>query len=130
MLAAVTRLRLRSWRFLIPFVIQASRARKQAANSLGCHGVVTRKTRGLAFWTLSLWEDEARLSAFLTGSPHRDGMPKLFPWCDEAVTVHWRVESQRMPGWQEATLQLQRGGRLLRVKFPSRVQSERLINVT
>jgi hypothetical protein len=57
-------------------------------------------------------------------------MPKLFPWCDEAATLHWRVDSQRMPSWEEATLQLQQGGRLLRVKFPSQAQSNRLINVT
>jgi hypothetical protein len=129
-LAAVTRLRLRSWRFLIPFALEASRSQKQAINSPGCLGVVTRKTRGWAFWTLSLWEDEARLRAFLVGNPHRGAMPKLFPWCDEAATLHWPVESRSLPGWEEATLQLLQSGRLLRVRFPSPEQSKGVINVS
>jgi len=119
MLAAVTRLRLRSWRFLIPFAIHASRSQKQASSAAGCLGVLTRKTSGWAFWTLSTWENDELLRGFLRGSPHREAMPKLFPWCDEAVTVHWQITSLQMPTWEEAALQLQRGGRLLRVKYPS-----------
>jgi hypothetical protein len=129
MLAAVTRLRLRSWRFLIPFSIHASRSRAQAVSSPGCLGVVTRKTRGWTFWTLSLWEDEARLRAFLTGAPHRIAMPKLHPWCDEAATLHWHVDSRSLPSWDDATLQLLQAGRLLRVQYPSPEQGKGVINV-
>jgi hypothetical protein len=128
MLAAVTRLRLRSWRFLIPFAIHASRSQKQAAASAGCRGVTTRKTRGWAFWTLSVWESEESLRAYLRGSPHREAMPKLFPWCDEAVTTHWRVDSPSLPPW-EATRELQRAGRLLRVRNPSPAQNQGVINL-
>lgn len=129
MLVAVTRLRLRSWRFLIPFMIHASRSQKQATATPGCFGVVTRKTRGLAFWTLTTWEGEKSLREYLGASPHREAIPKLFPWCDEAATTHWHTDSKDMPGWEEATAQLVKSGRLLRVKFPSREQSERRINV-
>jgi hypothetical protein len=129
MLAATTRLRLRSWRFVLPFSIHASRSQKQAAASPGCQAVITRKTRGWAFWTLSVWENEESLQAFLRGSPHRETMPKLFPWCDEAVTVHWRVESPSLPSWEEATRELQSGGRLLRVQHPSPAQNSGVINL-
>lgn len=130
MIAAVTRLQLRSWRFLLPFAIHATRSQKQAVTSTGCFGVVTRKTRGWAFWTLSVWESEASLREYLRASPHRDAMPRLFPWCDEAVTAHWSAESQQIPSWEEATQRLLQGGRLLRVKYPSNAQSAGIINVT
>lgn len=130
MLAAVTRLRLRSWRFLIPFFMHASRSQKQAASSPGCLGVQTRKTRGLAFWTLTLWEEEQHLRQFVAASPHRESIPKLHPWCDEAVTTHWHVNSRTMPSWDEATDELLRAGRLLRVKYPSRDQLAQRIIVT
>ena len=91
--------------------------------------MAVRKTRGWAFWTMTLWEDEAQLRAFLSYPPHRDTMPNLSPWCDEAATLHWHVDLPRLPGWDEATLQLSRSGCLLRVKFPSPEQSEGVINV-
>jgi hypothetical protein len=130
MLASVTRLRLRSWRFLLPFVIHASRSHKQAQAAQGCGVVVTRKTAGLAFWTLSVWESEAQLRAYLGSEPHRSAIPKLFPWCDEAATTHWGVESSRLPEWTEATAKLLAQGRLLRVRFPSEAQRNGVINVT
>jgi Domain of unknown function (DUF3291) len=130
MLAAATRLRLRSWRFLLPFMIHASRSQKQAVASPGCVGVSVRKTRGWAFWTLTVWEDEKQLRAYIGGSPHREAIPKLHPWCDEAVTVHWRLESQHMPSWEEAHRQLLQGGRLLRVQYPSQDQKAGVINLT
>jgi hypothetical protein len=84
----------------------------------------------LAFWTLSVWESELSLHKYLRGSPHREAMPKLFPWCDEAATAHWDVGSQDLPTWQEATGQLLKVGRLLRVKYPSQNQSAGVTNVT
>lgn len=129
MLAAVTRLRLRSWRFLLPFAIHASRSQTQAINAPGCIGVLTRKTAGLAFWTLTAWESEAHLRAYLSRDPHRSAMPKLFPWCDEAVTTHWDIEERKLPDWKTATSKLLENGRLLRVRFPSRMQSAGKISV-
>lgn len=130
MLASITRLRLRSWRFLLPFALHASRSRKQAEAAQGCLGVITRKTAGLSFWTLSVWENEAHLRAYLSKDPHRSAMPKLFPWCDEAATTHWNVDTERLPEWTEGTTRLLESGRLLRVRFPSEAQKKGLISVT
>lgn len=77
-----------------------------------------------------MWDSEESLRAYLRGSPHREAMPKLFPWCDEAVTTHWRVESPSPPSWEEATRQLEKGGRLLRVQRPSPAQNTGVINLT
>ena len=130
MIAAITRLRLRSWRFLIPFIIHANRSQRQAATSAGCVRVITRKTRGLAFWTLSVWESEAQLRAYVGASPHRESIPKLALWCDEAVTTHWNVASRDLPTWEDATAELLRSGRMLRVKYPSQDHAAKRINVT
>jgi len=56
-LASVTRLRLRSFLYLIPFIIYSRRAARQAGTTEGNRGVRLRKSNGLAFWTLTLWEN-------------------------------------------------------------------------
>jgi heme-degrading monooxygenase HmoA len=130
MLVSVTRLRLRSLWFLLPFAVRASQIRKQAHGTPGCLGVRVRKTRGLAFWTLSLWEGEESLRTFLSQPPHVEVMPRLSSWCDEAATTHWVVVPQEMPKWEQATEQLLKGGRLLHVNHPSEAHRQRRISVT
>jgi hypothetical protein len=130
MLASVTRLRLRSVWVLLPFLIRAIQTQKQALSAPGCHGARTRKTAGLTFWTLSVWESEQSLRAFLAASPHREAMPKLYYWCDEAALARWPVESNQLPAWGEATAALRQFGRLSRVKKPSAAQSAGHINAT
>ena len=44
-----------------------------------------RKTNGLAFWTLTMWQSPKAMSAFLLASPHKEAMQKLPYWCDEAA---------------------------------------------
>ena len=110
MIVSVTRLRLRSFLYLIPFIIRAQALSKQALGSAGCRGVRTRKTRGLAFWTLTLWDDEKSLRAYVSTSPHRDAIPKLSTWCDEAAVTHWLQESGAAPDWKLATEKLAESG--------------------
>lgn len=126
---SVTRLKLRSLRFLLPFMIEATRSRKQASRSPGCLGVAVRKTRGLAFWTLTTWESQSGMRAFMTASPHRDVMPKLAHWCDEAAVEHWDEDSGELPGWERAADQLAKLGRLSRVSHPSAAQAGGRINI-
>ena len=121
-LISVTRLRLRSWRFLPAFVWAAQRSSRQALRSAGNLGLVTRKTRGLAFWTLSVWNDEKAMAAFRAASPHREAMAKLAHWCDEAAVGHWQQEGSAMPDWNTAAAQLAAIGRLSRVHQPSHGQ--------
>ncbi len=129
MLASVTRLQLRSWRFLLPFFFHAGRSQKQAVNAAGCLAVTTRKTRGFAFWTLSVWADEAALRDYLRTGAHREAMPKLFLWCDEAVTTHWPIEQPNLPSWEQAESVLLKQGRLHRVQHPSQGQREGRISI-
>jgi len=129
-LISVTRLRLRSIVFLLPFALRASRINRQAVTTPGCQGARTRKTRGLAFWTLTVWDDEKSMRSFVAGAPHREVMPKLSNWCDEAAVAHWTQDSGAMPEWDAATKRLLESGRLLRVAHPSDAHMKKQINVT
>jgi hypothetical protein len=77
-----------------------------------------RETRN-AFWTLTAWEGDAAMNAYRTQGAHRDAMPKLLDWCDEASVVHWLQESRELPSWQEAHRRLMQEGRPSKVKYPS-----------
>jgi hypothetical protein len=127
---SITRLRLRSILFLLPFILRASRSTRQALMTRGCQGARTRKTRGLAFWTLTMWDDEKSMRSFVAQSPHREVIPKLAVWCDEASVAHWTQDSGDMPGWSAAAEVLLGSGRLLRVARPSDAHKKGQVNVT
>ena len=74
-LVSVTRLRVRSLRSLLPFIWYAVRSTLQAKRSPGNIGVRLRRTKRLAFWTLSLWESDSAMRAFRMAPPHRDAQP-------------------------------------------------------
>jgi hypothetical protein len=57
-LVAVTRLRIRSVRFVLPFGWYSWRSFRQAKHAPGSVGVRLRKAEGFAFWTLTGWQDE------------------------------------------------------------------------
>ena len=130
MLVSVTRLRLRSVRYLLPFLVWAFKSNNQAMKTPGCVAIDTRKTRGLTFWTRSVWKDESSLKSFMINAPHRKVMPKLYVWCDEAAIGRWQTQSDTLPSWEEAQQRIVSHGRLSRVKAPSRMQAEGVINVT
>ena len=130
MIVSVTRLRLRSWRFLLPFAWDARQARLQAEKAVGCRGALVRKTQGLAFWTLTYWDDEASLRQFMLKGPHRQAMPKLAKWCDESAVTHWHHDAEDLPGWDVATARLAEHGRLSRVEYPSELQRSGRIGVS
>jgi hypothetical protein len=129
MLVSVTRLRLRSILFLPFFAYEAGRSRRQAAASRGCLGARVRKTQGLSFWTMTLWEDGQCMREFVAQGPHRQVMPKLAKWCDEAAVGHWEQESRGFPDWKSASDQLRTTGRLPRVLHPSADQQQGVINI-
>lgn len=118
-LLSVTRLRVRSARFLLAFTWYSARSALQAKRSSGNLGVNLRKTNGLAFWTLTMWESEKAMRAFRAAAPHKNAMRKLPYWCDEASYAHWEDEAHDLPSWEYATEKLSVGGRLSNVLYPS-----------
>ena len=85
---SITRLRIRSWRFLPAFLFAAFRSGKQARNADGNLAVKILRDKHNAFWTSTSWDSEASMKAFMRANPHGPAMRKLLEWCDEAALVH------------------------------------------
>jgi heme-degrading monooxygenase HmoA len=122
MRVSITRLRLRSFWFELPFLWHAVRSDIQAKRADGCLGVNIRRTDG-AYWTMTLWRDTAAMRAFMLSGAHKDAMPKLQNWCSEASLTHWEQDDATMPTWDEGERHLATEGRVSHVKHPSPAQA-------
>jgi len=118
-LISVTRLRIRSWRYFLPFVWQTSKSARQAERSAGFLGGRLLRNRKNTFWTLTVWQDEAAMNAFRSGAAHGRVMRKLLEWCDEAAVVHWRQETPDLPSWPDAHRRMMKDGWASKVSHPS-----------
>jgi Domain of unknown function (DUF3291) len=119
---AVTRLRVRSWRYVPAFLIRALLAASQAKRAAGSLAVGVLRDADRAFWTRTVWHDEAAMRSFMRSGAHRRVMPRLATWCDEAALVHWVQDRPDAPSWLEAHRRLQQQGRKSRVDHPSEAQ--------
>ena len=119
---SVTRLRVRSLRYLLQFVWQALKSARQAERASGFLGGRLLREAKNTFWTMTAWEDEMAMRAYRNAGAHRGVMPKLLDWCDEASVVHWSQESLALPDWQEAHRRMVKEGRPSKVNHPSPAQ--------
>ena len=116
---SITRLRLRSPLYLLPFFIHTARSARQLVNESKFLGGKTLLDKGLTFWTMTLWNSEVDMRAYRNTDAHKKAMPKLQNWCNEASIVHWEQEGTGMPEWFDAHERMKSGGRLSKVKHPS-----------
>ena len=119
---SITRLRLRSAWFELPFAWHALRSQLQARKADGCLAVIARRTSGKTYWTLTLWRDAEVTRAYMVSGAHRTAMPKLMNWCDEASLAHWEQGGNELPLWAEAEHRLANEGRISKVAHPSPAQ--------
>ena len=108
---SVTRLRVRSLLFLPSFILYAIRSSRQAKKAPGNLGVGLLNDANLTFWTRTAWKDEASMRSFMMSGVHRNAMPKLLEWCNEAALVHWTQGASDLPDWKEAHRRLVSEGR-------------------
>lgn len=127
---SLTRLRVRSARYLPAFAVHAWRTTRQASTAPGNLGVRLRRTKGLTFWTFTAWADEQAMRDYRSASPHRKAMPRLKHWCDEAAVAHWSQTDDALPGWAQAVTNMSEIGRLSKVSNPSPIQRRGEINVS
>ena len=116
---SITRLRVRKWRFLPWFVMWATRSARQAKRAPGNLGVGLLRDSNNAFWTKTVWTDDAAMRAFMLSAPHKAVMPKLLEWCDEASLVRWTQDNANLPSWDDAHRRLEQHGRPSKVNHPS-----------
>jgi len=119
---SVTRLHVRSWRYLPAFLIRSLLAARQAGRAHGNLQVSVLREADRAFWTCTVWTDEAAMRSFMRAGVHRRVIPRLAKWCDEAAIAHWLQDTTEPPSWLEAHWRLQEKGRRSRVERPSPAQ--------
>lgn len=117
---ALTRLRLRAYRYLLPFAWRSRQSARQAQRTPGfLAGRLYGDPLRLTFWTVTAWESEAAMHAFRGTGDHQRIMPKLAHWCDEASVAHWAQSSSDIPEPDELLARMCADGRLSRVRHPS-----------
>jgi alkanesulfonate monooxygenase SsuD/methylene tetrahydromethanopterin reductase-like flavin-dependent oxidoreductase (luciferase family) len=118
-LVSVTRLRVRSWRYILPFMFFTLRSYRQAKVAEGNLHVALLRDAKNTFWTRTVWTTEGDMKSFTLSGTHRRVMPRLLDWCDEAAVVHWVQDTNQPPDWYEARDRIQQEGRRSKVRYPS-----------
>lgn len=116
---SVTRLRIRSVRFLPGFLLDFFRTQRQVRHSPGFSGGSLLADRRWTFWTMTAWDNQESMRRYMTGGAHRTAMPHLLDWCDEASVVHWEQPDAALPPWTEADRRMRQTGRPSKVRNPS-----------
>jgi Domain of unknown function (DUF3291) len=124
---SVTRVRVRSLWYTLPFLVDAVRTSRQARAAEGNLAVKVLRDAGNTWWTCTAWDSEASMRQFMLAKPHGAAMRKLRTWCDEAAIVHWTQPDAVLPSWLEAHGRMQAEGRASKVDHPSPNHSARVI---
>ena len=126
-LISVTRLRLRSLRFLPAFASHSWASSRQARRASGFLGGYLAYEGARTFWTLTAWSDEAAMRHYQGTGAHLGVMPRLLDWCDEASVVHWEQAGPDLPDGATALRRMVDEGRLSKVRYPSPGHASRQI---
>src|SRR5262245_11076936 len=120
---SVTRLHVRSWRFVLPFLFYTMRSGSQARRSRGFRGGTLGNDAQRGNWTITLWESEDAMRSFRNSGAHRVAMQKLLNWCDEASYAHYTTEGTAIPP-AEAAYERLSAGKISKVNHPSAAHAQ------
>jgi hypothetical protein len=87
---SLTRLRIRSIRFLPSFAIHTSRSLRQVKRAPGLLTGALLLDRKWTFWTMTAWENQENMRNFMIAGSHKAAMIHLLEWCDEASVARAR----------------------------------------
>ena len=116
---SLTRLRLRSLRFLPQFGLHAMRSIAQVKKAPGFQRGALLPDREWTFWTLTAWDSHEAMRQYMLAGDHKRAMPYLLKWCDEASVAHWEQDAEALPSWLEADQHMRTIGRISKVLHPS-----------
>ena len=116
---SLTRLRIRSLRFVPLFAIHTLRANRQVQRAPGFLGGALLADRKWTFWTLTAWDSQQSMRQYMSSGAHKTAMPHLMHWCDEASVAHWEQLNSTLPTWLEADRLMRSTGRISKVLHPS-----------
>jgi hypothetical protein len=116
---SLTRLRVRSFRFVPLFLLHTFRSLRQVKKAAGFQRGALLADRSWTFWTMTAWDNHESMRRFMTTGSHLRAMPHLLHWCDEASLAHWEQQETTLPSWTEAHKRMREGGRASKVQNPS-----------
>jgi Domain of unknown function (DUF3291) len=116
---SITRLRVRSIRFLPFFMLYTFRSLRQVKSAAGFQNGGLLADRSWTFWTMTAWDNQESMRRYMTAGSHKEAMPRLLDWCDEASVVHWDQTQAVLPSWTEADQRMRVNGRVSKVRHPS-----------
>jgi hypothetical protein len=116
---SLTRLRIRSIRLVPRFAFHTFRSLRQVRRAAGFQAGALLMDRGWTFWTMTAWDSEGSMRAYMTTGSHKTAMPHLLHWCDEASVAHWVQPETALPSWAEADKRMRESGRASKVLHPS-----------
>jgi heme-degrading monooxygenase HmoA len=119
MFVSLTRLRVRSIRFVPLFALYTFRSLRQVKKASGFQKGALLADRSWTFWTLTAWDTQESIRQFMTSGAHKEAMPRLLHWCDEASVAHWTQPEATLPSWTEADKRMRETGRISKVLHPS-----------
>ena len=123
-IVSVTRLKVRSIWYIVPFLVATTASRRQVRRAPGFVAGRLGVERSLAFWTITVWSSEEAMRAFRNTGVHRRAMPHLLKWCNEASYVHWEQDDATLPSIEVAHERLRTSGRLSKVNHPTAAQRD------
>lgn len=68
---------------------------------------------------MTIWDDQESMRRYMSGGSHKEAMPRLMQWCDEASVAHWTQSEEALPSWEEADTRMRTSGRPSKVRYPS-----------
>jgi hypothetical protein len=118
-LVSITRLRIRAWWFVFPFAIYSLRSVSQARKSPGFLSGWVGSSGNRAFWTVTVWTDEAAMKRYRDSGAHKAAMPKMLEWGDEGAMARYEQAASEPPSGPEAQAALSSSGRTSKVRNPT-----------
>jgi quinol monooxygenase YgiN len=100
MIAVITKMRVKHFYMLPQFFRHAIPSATAAHKAAGVHQVSTKAIGWHTHCTLTVWESEAAMRAFVTSKPHIEAMRAAGKMTASSSFAHW--ETDHIPDWQEA----------------------------
>lgn len=99
--------RVRGYRHVLPFFVDAMRVLMQARRSEGALGITLEAhLLRMEFRTLSQWRDQASLDAMVRAEPHRSIMTRHRNAMEDSDFRFWRAPASTPPTWEDAMRRL------------------------
>lgn len=124
---SMTRLKLKSPLYLIPFFIQNEKILSQLRATQGFIKGKVLAAPNLSMWTVTLWKSEQDIRTFYLNGEHGETMEKINEWSSDSAICHQLIESDEIPSWENIRLQLIKSGRFRDLTEPSFDQISREI---